>query len=854
MGVTSRQRGGLALTGALVLVTFPVLIIQKIHASGNPPALATVYAGDLAAVAIAVTLLMQVIAWWWKGRAVLEVTTSTHVTAAAEELAGRMHTFWRQEAKERQVTTPAPARVQWRWGSADVTTSPAEVSTPPPAGGGPRPLPLPEDAGRTGVLLEAGVVDALHDEMYTQLPHGRLVLTGERGAGKTGAMILLLLAALDHRERVPEPQRGDVPVPVWLTLGGWDPMTQTLRQWATVTMYRDHPYLRATEYGPDVAAGLLEKGRVALFLDGLDEMAADARGKALERVQQEGAGLRIVLASRPNEFRQALSEGRLDNRAVIEVQPVDLKDAHAYLVRDQSGDELDKWDKLGKYLEENSTTVAARGLDNPLTLSLARDTYRDQDPNVLRDKDMFRTVEALREHLIARVLVIAYPDKQQRYHAIRLLGWIAGNMQSDRDLAWWHIPTWVPRWQPRPLSKHVLGLGVAVGFGTVFGFGFGLNLEFACAFGLLVGLGVGTVAGLGFPGAPSTVLPALRPPGVRSSRPHERSRLPVFGSLAFGLVFGVVFGLLAGLVGGPKGFVSEPKGGLVFALVVVVIFKCMAEAYSYEGIHGVRDKPHAISARWPRLTELPQLLGIMLMIGINSCLLVGVISALVRASTVLIDQIIWILRFGGVPVGTGFHVLTPRVFGTRDFFYVVWEQTWDFNSRIMAGFLSGLWDGLSLNRLEAGLVIGLPLGLMLGLGTLWRVSLPNAAATPATSYHVDRRASTLFGLVTGLAWGLVLGLAFGLVFGPWAGLWAGLLFGLVGGFACGVGSSPMPMVSLTELTLATGGAGRVRFMQFLDDAHHRQVLRQAGAVYQFRHAELQDHLAKIHHLQGRTRG
>jgi hypothetical protein len=33
-------------------------------------------------------------------------------------------------------------------------------------------------------------------------------------------------------------------------------------------------------------------------------------------------------------------------------------------------------------------------------------------------------------------------------------------------------------------------------------------------------------------------------------------------------------------------------------------------------------------------------------------------------------------------------------------------------------------------------------------------------------------------------------------------------------------------------------------MTFLDDAHHRGVLRQVGAVYQFRDARLQDHLAK----------
>jgi hypothetical protein len=32
-------------------------------------------------------------------------------------------------------------------------------------------------------------------------------------------------------------------------------------------------------------------------------------------------------------------------------------------------------------------------------------------------------------------------------------------------------------------------------------------------------------------------------------------------------------------------------------------------------------------------------------------------------------------------------------------------------------------------------------------------------------------------------------------------------------------------------------------MQLLQTALHKQVLRQAGAVYQFRHAALQDHLA-----------
>ena len=78
------------------------------------------------------------------------------------------------------------------------------------------------------------------------------------------------------------------------------------------------------------------------------------------------------------------------------------------------------------------------------------------------------------------------------------------------------------------------------------------------------------------------------------------------------------------------------------------------------------------------------------------------------------------------------------------------------------------------------------------------------------------------------------------------GLVVGLRVGLGVGFGFGLASGSMPKVSLTELVLATTGAGRVKFLRVLEDAHHRQVLRQAGAVYQFRHAELQDHLAEIH--------
>jgi len=87
-------------------------------------------------------------------------------------------------------------------------------------------------------------------------------------------------------------------------------------------------------------------------------------------------------------------------------------------------------------------------------------------------------------------------------------------------------------------------------------------------------------------------------------------------------------------------------------------------------------------------------------------------------------------------------------------------------------------------------------------------------------------------LVTGLVRGLVLGLVFGLVVG-----------GLVVGLIAGLYESAWGRFGVTRRWLALRGCLPWRLMAFLADAHQREVLRQVGAVYQFRHVELQRRLA-----------
>lgn len=71
---------------------------------------------------------------------------------------------------------------------------------------------------------------------------------------------------------------------------------------------------------------------------------------------------------------------------------------------------------------------------------------------------------------------------------------------------------------------------------------------------------------------------------------------------------------------------------------------------------------------------------------------------------------------------------------------------------------------------------------------------------------------------------------------------AGGLFGLAVGLSVCL-SRAWGVFGCTRLWLAARGHIPFGFMAFLDDAHRRGVLRQVGAVYQFRHARLQERLA-----------
>jgi hypothetical protein len=163
---------------------------------------------------------------------------------------------------------------------------------------------------------------------------------------------------------------------------------------------------------------------------------------------------------------------------------------------------------------------------------------------------------------------------------------------------------------------------------------------------------------------------------------------------------------------------------------------------------------------------------------------------------------------------------------------------------LVAFFTASAVSGSATTRLATGLIVAFLSGfiLMLAFGLVFGLQSPvddALAVTPLSLLRSDRTVA----LVSGLGLGLAFGLAFGLVSWLTGGLAFGLTFGPVVGLVAGFGSTCWGRFAIARVWLAARGRLPLRLVAFLDDAHRRGVLRQVGAVYQFRHARLQVHLA-----------
>ncbi|GHC32074.1 helix-turn-helix domain-containing protein [Streptomyces cinnamoneus] len=189
------------------------------------------------------------------------------------------------------------------------------------------------------------------------------------------------------------------------------------------------------------------------------------------------------------------------------------------------------------------------------------------------------------------------------------------------------------------------------------------------------------------------------------------------------------------------------------------------------------------------------------------------------------------------------------------------------------GFIRGFHDGFAYHlglsmTLRAGLYDGMVYGLAFTLaagpafGLLGLLETPldiRSAINPASLLRTNCRTVTAQLLVWAPTFGLLVGFGAGVairllpaLLGPIA--WSAessIKMGLISGL-CGALSYSLSLtawgqwVVFSRIWLPLTGRLPWSLVAFLEDAYERGVLRQAGAVYQFRHARLQDHLARTY--------
>ncbi|REK91280.1 helix-turn-helix domain-containing protein [Streptomyces inhibens] len=167
----------------------------------------------------------------------------------------------------------------------------------------------------------------------------------------------------------------------------------------------------------------------------------------------------------------------------------------------------------------------------------------------------------------------------------------------------------------------------------------------------------------------------------------------------------------------------------------------------------------------------------------------------------------------------------------------------------------GLDDGIIY-----GLVFALGAGPAFGLLTLLETPLDiRSAVNPVSLLRTNCRTVTTQFLVWAPAFGLLVGFGSGVVVQPMPAILGPLVWNLTAslklGVISGLGGALGYALSLTawgqwavfaRIWLPLTGRLPWSVVTFLEDAYQRGVLRQAGAVYQFRHARLQHHLARAY--------
>jgi hypothetical protein len=779
------------------------------------------------------------------------------IDRAVEELAEAVGDQWRAEERLRRIHDPIPLPVRWTAADPLLSDHPANIYR------------LPAHAPDLDGSLDrvAGT--------FLAIPSRRLVVIGPPGAGKTVFTLRLTLDLLRLRRPGGE-------VPVIFGLHKWDPREQPLQDWMAAQLAADYPALRGTGRSRRTIASELIRRRLILpVLDGLDEVSESLRGDALRGLNLAlNSDAPVIMTCREADYRQIVDDvDVLTSAAVVNLLPLGLADLADYLPRttrklaqQAPAGFATKWDPVIERLRSDPANPACQVLlevfSTPLMTSLARSVYSDTaaDPATLLQGD-FGDRQSMEAHLLDAFIPAAFTSlptagvgrRRRRSMPDDAEGWLTFlarhlDRLGTRDLQWWRIQDALPA----PARWLVTGLVAGTSLGVIlpaFGPSLAESWLFAAAFGLapssvlryptgtegaalaftysvLGGLALGAV--IGTAGIEAGQAPMTTPLRLR------RKFRAVSGRLAFGIGRGLLNALVLGLalmatwllgytgtmaIRVETATLGFPAGGSVHGI---------PDGGAYADYpNGLRYTITADGARYiSTIKKVPYYIdrdgGVSF--SLKECKDSGAGCQPGRPEIVLYEV-----------NASGDTSATPE--WARDFFddeqySNVNFYPWLYEQRLPLG--TALVGGNNL-RIAASvevifLVVGVVCGLFVWLGFPADVT---RAISPPSTVASDRDAAFFRVLVIALL--ALLPLAIVQLFVQGSVLRQAAFLSVALG-ALALSLSPWTRLQVARAYLASVGRVPWRLMSFLDEAHSRGVLRQAGAVYQFRHASLQERL------------
>jgi NACHT domain len=635
---------------------------------------------------------------------------------------------------------------------------------------------------------------------YLQSGH-RLVVLGPGGAGKTTLATLLMAELLANR------RSGD-PVPVMVPAGSLTP-GEMVKSWLERTLGDRYPSLRdARAYGPDAISHLVAQHCVLPVIDGLDDLRPGPRAQLLDALGRAfGRSGPLIMTCRTNEYHEAVeSSGHvMPSAAIIGLLPVAAEEAARFLERGTAGPRAKSWQPVIAAIRSQPAGPLAKALSSPLMTGLVRSAYTDSAEmaaGLTGPNDQAMIENRILQGLIGARFSSRATSEDTRPEqpwgapeADRWLTFLATHLASLRtyDLDWVRLRYALPAFAT-PVRRAALAATLAwVLTGMVFGLSRGL--AFGARQGLLGGLGQGLDAAL-IVGAIYLLVPLSYPPGTAQAPSLLRLRQLTCTPVRTAAVIPAAYALESGLRDGigaarAHGIATGILLGLTASALNWLLAAALIWLATRSKLFNLAEKPVYFSLRVPgRKAEFARTLTLGLAWGAGLGFAVGY-GVKILSSTLAYEHPLWGL---GIPAGA--------VIGAA-FALIQWGRT--------PAASAPAASPLSVLRADRNMVLLLAAPFLIAVPALFGAAF---ASGPANPLHGFIR----FGLY-GLGIGLTIWLAIAL-------------------------SHAWPQYLITSTWLAATGKLPWRLAAFLAEAHNLRILRQHGGAYQFRHARLQDHLAR----------